>query len=42
MAAPVAQSASNVELVGQIGGTIMAVAVQGAYAYIGVGSRLVI
>ena len=34
--------AQNVELVGQIGGTTYTVAVQGNYAYIGVGSRLVI
>ncbi len=34
--------AQNVELVGQIGGPTHAVAVQGTYAYIGVGPRLVI
>jgi len=34
--------AQNVELVGQIGGSTYAVAVQGDYAYIGVGPRLVI
>ncbi len=34
--------AKNVELVGQIGGGTYAVAVQGNYAYIGVGPRLVI
>jgi len=32
--------ARNVELVGQIGGTCRAVAVQGRYAYIGLGPRL--
>ncbi len=32
----------NVELVGQIGGRVQAVAVQGGYAYIGVGPRLVV
>jgi hypothetical protein len=32
----------NVELVGQIGGACLAVAVQGRYAYIGVGPRLVV
>jgi len=31
-----------VELVGQIGGTISAVAVEGSYAYVGVGPRLVV
>ena len=36
------QQAQNVELVGQIGGVTDAVAVQGNYAYIGVGPRLVI
>ena len=36
------QQAENVEFVGQIGGTTYAVAVQGNYAYIGVGPRLVI
>jgi PKD repeat protein len=35
-------AAWNVELVGQIGGATYAVAVQGSYAYIGVGPRLVI
>jgi hypothetical protein len=34
--------AQNVELVGQIGGATYAVAVQGVYAYVGVGPRLVI
>ena len=34
--------AQNVELVGQIGGSVYAVALQGDYAYIGVGPRLVI
>lgn len=34
------QSAQNVEFVGQIGGEINAVAVQGSYAYVGVGARL--
>jgi len=38
----VAQQSQNVELVGQIGGSTWAVAVQGNYAYIGVGPRLVI
>lgn len=33
---------SNVELIGQIGGTTNAVAIQGSYAYVGVGPRLVI
>jgi len=37
-----AQQAQNVELVGQIGGITHAVAVEGNYAYIGVGPRLVI
>ena len=37
-----AQQGHNVELVGQIGGFTWAVAVQGNYAYIGVGPRLVI
>ena len=37
-----AQAAWNVELVGQIGGATYAVAVEGNYAYIGVGPRLVI
>ncbi|MGQ9854480.1 MAG: hypothetical protein ACUVTG_13900, partial [Candidatus Oleimicrobiaceae bacterium] len=38
-----AQEASqNVSLVGHIGGSTFAVAVQGGYAYIGVGPRLVI
>ena len=32
----------NVELVGQIGGATSAVAVEGRYAYVGVGPRLVI
>ncbi len=36
------QHAQNVELVGQIGGAAMAVAVQGNFAYVGVGPRLVI
>ena len=34
--------ARNVELVGQIGGTCQAVAVQGRYAYIGLGPRLAV
>ena len=34
--------AANVELVGQIGGTVNAVALQGQYAYIGEGPRLTI
>ena len=34
--------AENVELVGQIGGSTSAIAVQGDYAYIGVGPRLVV
>ena len=33
---------TNVELVGQIGGSTYAVATAGSYAYIGVGRRLVI
>jgi hypothetical protein len=37
-----AQGGSNVELVGQIGGAVYAVAVQGRYAYVGVGPRLVV
>ena len=43
-AAPMVQAADaeNVELVGQIGGITEAVAVQGDYAYLGVGSRLVV
>ncbi len=36
------QQAQIVELVGQIGGTTAAIAVQGSYACISVGSRLVI
>ena len=36
------QLAQNVKLVGQIGGQVHAVALQGNYAYIGVGGRLVI
>ncbi len=35
-------NAQNVELVGQIGGASYAVAVQGSYAYVGIGPRLVI
>jgi hypothetical protein len=35
-------SAMNVELVGQIGGIMITVAVRGDYAYVGVGPRLVI
>ena len=35
-------AAQNVELVGQFGGATRAVAVQGRYAYLGVGPRLVI
>ncbi|MFN3929222.1 MAG: carboxypeptidase regulatory-like domain-containing protein, partial [Thermoflexus sp.] len=38
----VASQALAVELVGQIGGAVKAVAVRGGYAYIGVGPRLVI
>ena len=37
-----AQQLHDVELVGQIGGCTRAVALQGNYAYIGVGPRLVI
>ena len=37
-----AQQAQNVKLVSQIGGSTRAVAVQGNYAYIGVGPRLFI
>ncbi|MCR4407133.1 MAG: hypothetical protein NUW24_09465 [Anaerolineae bacterium] len=37
-----AQQAQNVELVSQIGGLVKAVALQGNYAYVGVGPRLVI
>ncbi len=40
--APQQQQAENVEFIGQIGGVTYAVAVQGTYAYIGVGPRLVI
>ncbi len=36
------QQAHNVELIGQIGGAVQAVAVQDNYAYIGVGARLFI
>lgn len=36
------QSAENVELVSQFGGETYAVAVQGSYAYIGIGPRLVV
>ena len=36
------QQSRNMQLVGQIGGETRAVAVQGTYAYIGVGPRLVI
>jgi hypothetical protein len=39
---PSAQSAPNLCIVGQIGGPNNAVAIQGSYAYIGVGPRLVI
>ena len=50
LGAPPAQSgpaapgagAANVELVGQLGGNVTAVAVQGDYAYVGQGPRLVI
>ena len=37
-----AQGGFNVEWVGQIGGATLAVAVQGRYAYVGVGPRLVV
>jgi hypothetical protein len=37
-----AADAQNVELVGQIGGATLAVAVQGDYAYLGMGPRLVV
>ena len=40
--AQVSQPAWNVEYVGQIGGSTNAVAIQGSYAYIGVGPRLII
>ncbi|MFQ5858648.1 MAG: hypothetical protein ACE5LU_23860, partial [Anaerolineae bacterium] len=36
----VRQSAQNVELIGQIGGRTRAVAVEGAYAYAGIGTWL--
>ncbi len=36
------QPAENVELLGQIGGPTYAVAVQGNYAYVGIGPRLVV
>jgi hypothetical protein len=39
---PVSSESWNVELIGQVGGPTYAVAVQGNYAYIGVGPRLVI
>jgi hypothetical protein len=39
---PTSADAQNVELVGQIGGATLAVAVQGDYAYLGVGPRLVV
>lgn len=38
----VQQLAENVELVSQLGGSTHAVAVQGSYAYVGVGARLVV
>ena len=38
----VASASEGVELVGQIGGVSYAVAVQGSYAYLGVGLRLVV
>ncbi|MFZ1596397.1 MAG: hypothetical protein WAW26_11110, partial [Anaerolineae bacterium] len=41
-ATPTPTPTSWIELVGQIGGVIMAVDVQGSYAYVGVGPRLVI
>jgi len=42
LAAPAQANALNVELVGQVGGWCAAVAVQGRYAYLGVGPRLVV
>ena len=36
------QQVRGIELVGQIGGETNAVAVQGSYAYVGVGPRLVV
>ena len=38
----VQQQAQNVQVVGQLGGTVRAIAVQGSLAYIGVGPRLVV
>jgi hypothetical protein len=40
--APAQQQTQNVKLVGQIGGLTRSVALQGNYAYIGIGPRLVI
>lgn len=37
-----ASIAHNVELVGQIGGNVLAVTLQGSYAYVSVGPRLII
>lgn len=42
VASVVQADAENVELVAQIGGITYAVAVQGGYAYLGVGPRLVV
>lgn len=39
---PAVDAASTVELVGHVGGLVTAVAVEGTYAYIGMGPRLVI
>jgi len=39
---PTAADAQNVELVGQIGGFSYSVAVQGNYAYLGVGPKLAV
>jgi hypothetical protein len=36
------QQIGNIQVVGQTGGTVQAVALQGNYAYVGVGSRLVV
>ena len=40
--APVVIQDASIQLVGQLGGDTFAVAVEGDYAYIGMGSRLVI
>src|SRR5438045_3627578 len=41
-ATPMEQQGQNIQLVGQIGGAAKAVAVQGQYAYLGAGARLLV